>query len=257
MKFQLLPSSFEDGLPSARQHLTSFIVDDRVAIDAGSLGFAVSERQRENVRDVLLTHAHLDHIAGLPLFIDDLFSVLTEPIRIHATDLVINVLERDIFNWSVYPRFSELSNANGAVIEYHPIAPAAETQIAHLSIRPIDVNHQVPSTGFIVSDGNSLIAISGDTAEMDGFWEASNSAGKLNALLVECAFPNELEDLALSSCHMTPDRLARELSKFDGGDCPIYVINMKPMYRDRTIEQLNALAIERLRILDVGKIYDF
>ena len=35
---------------------------------------AASSVQQSAIRDVVLTHAHLDHIAGLPLFIDDLFS---------------------------------------------------------------------------------------------------------------------------------------------------------------------------------------
>src|SRR5690242_19973561 len=100
--------------------MTCFIVDDCVSIDAGSLAMDCSERQFESVRDIVLTHAHLDHIAGLPLFIDDLFAKLSEPVRVHATDEMIGILERDIFNWSVYPRFSELSNTNGPVMEYLP-----------------------------------------------------------------------------------------------------------------------------------------
>src|SRR5690242_21407826 len=120
MKFVLLPSSFDsNGLPSARQHLACLIVDDRVAIDAGSLAMAATDEIRRSVRDVVLTHAHLDHIAGLPLFIDDLFATLDQPVRVHALREVIDVLERDIFNWSVFPRFSELQTSIGPPIEYH------------------------------------------------------------------------------------------------------------------------------------------
>src|SRR6478672_5501039 len=116
MKVQLLPSTIdENGKASARQHLMSIIIDDCVAIDAGSLAFSCSEQQRRDVRDIVLTHTHLDHIAGLPLYIDDLFASLTEPIRVHATAEMIEILERDIFNWQVYPRFSELSNDHGPV----------------------------------------------------------------------------------------------------------------------------------------------
>ena len=83
MKVELLPSSFgPDGAPSPRQHLACLVVDDRVAIDAGSLAFAVSDTQRSTIRDIVLTHAHLDHVAGLPLFIDDLFATLESPVRI-------------------------------------------------------------------------------------------------------------------------------------------------------------------------------
>src|SRR6188768_1006550 len=118
MKIQLLPSSIdEDGRASLRQHLLSIVVDDRVAVDAGCLAFSCSDKQRSAIRDIILTHTHLDHIAGLPLYIDDLFATLTEPVRVHATGEMIEILERDIFNWSIYPRFSELRNDYGPVVE--------------------------------------------------------------------------------------------------------------------------------------------
>src|SRR6186997_1408628 len=100
MKIQMLPSTIdENGKASDRQHLLRIIVDDRVAIDAGCLALSCSDLQRSQVRDIVLTHTHLDHIAGLPLYIDDLFASLKEPIRVHATAEMIEGLERDIFNW--------------------------------------------------------------------------------------------------------------------------------------------------------------
>src|SRR5687768_15211432 len=153
MKIKLLPSSFEsDGSASPRQHTTCFVIDDVVAIDAGSLAHAVTDLQRKNLRDIIITHAHLDHIAGLPLFVDDLFATLTEPVRVHAAKEVIDVLERDIFNWSVYPRFSQLTNDNGAVLEYSTLVPMAESRIRHLTFKPIEMNHKVPTCGFVISD---------------------------------------------------------------------------------------------------------
>src|SRR5437868_1212719 len=100
MKVQLLPSTIdENGRASARQHMLTMVIDDRVAIDAGCLAFSCSDVQRAQIRDIILTHTHLDHIAGLPLFIDDLFATLTEPVTVHATRQMIDILERDIFNW--------------------------------------------------------------------------------------------------------------------------------------------------------------
>ena len=91
MKLRLLPSTFEsDGSASSRQHYSCFVIDGCVAIDAGSLANGVTPDEREQIRDVVLTHAHLDHIAGLPLFVDDLFPTLTQPVRVHATMEVID-----------------------------------------------------------------------------------------------------------------------------------------------------------------------
>ncbi len=258
MKFQLLPSTFDEkGTASNRQHLTCFIVDDCVAFDAGSLAMSITDRQRDRIRDVVLTHAHLDHIAGLPLFVDDLFANLTEPIRVHASSEAIEVLERDVFNWSVYPRFSELSNDNGAVLEYVPFQVDREFSVRHLRIRPINVNHKVPTVGFVVSDGTTKFALTGDTAEMDEFWSVINQEKDLSAILVECAFPNDLEELAEISHHLTPRSLSAELSKLENPACPVYIINLKPMYRERVIEGINELNIPNLEILEVGRVYEW
>ena len=258
MRIQLLPSTIdENGRASARQHLLSIVVDDAVAIDAGSLAFSCSSKQRLQVRDIVLTHTHLDHIAGLPLFIDDLFATLDGPIRIHATREMIDILERDIFNWSIYPRFSELSNDNGPVVEYHQFERGASFVVRHLSIQSIAVNHPVAANGYIVSDGSVSVAITGDTAETDEFWIKCNEIDDLKVVLVECAFPNERGQLAAVSHHLTPSRLESELQKFNKADCPVYVINMKPMYRDKVIEQLAKANIPRVEILEIGKVYDW
>lgn len=258
MKFQLLPSTFDDqGNASPRQHLSCFIIDDCLAVDAGSLAMAANDAQRENIRDVVLTHAHLDHVAGLPLFIDDLFASLDAPIRVHATREVIETLERDIFNWEIYPRFSELKNKNGAVLQYCPFETGVEISVKHLRVKAIAVNHQVQTVGFLISDDNAKIAITGDTAEMVDFWEAVNAEEILAAILIECAFPDQLADLAKNSHHLTPAMLRAELTKLKRPNCPIYIINMKPMYRVQIVEQIENLKIKNLQILEVGKIYEW
>lgn len=256
MKLQLLPSTFDGNGASLRQHLTCFVIDDSVAIDAGSLAMAVTPLQQNRIRDIVLTHAHLDHIAGLPLFIDDLFSTLTEPITIHATQPVIDTLERDIFNWSVYPRFSELSNSNGPVLKYEPFGQAEEFTVRNLTLRAVEVNHKVPSSGFLISDTATTIALSGDTAGTEGFWTLVNSSDEMSAILLECAFPDELDELAVVSHHLTPKRMALELEKCEK-DCPVYIVNLKPMFRKVIVEQVAQLKLKGVSVLEVGKVYQW
>ena len=258
MRFQLLPSTFEEnGQASPRQHLACFVVDDAVSIDAGSLAMATSSLQKKQIRDVILTHAHLDHIAGLPLFIDDLFATLRRPIQIFATPEVIEILERDIFNWSIYPRFSELENANGKVMEYRPFQAGEEFSVQHLHVKAVAVNHKVPCFGLIVSDGKTKFALTSDTAQMDGFWQVLNKEEGLSAILVECAFPNALEELAHISYHLTPKLLKKELEKINNPNCQIYVVNIKPTYRDDIVREIAELELENLQILEVGRVYEW
>ena len=258
MKIQYLPSTFEsDGSASERQHLTCVVVNDHVAVDAGSLAFACTSEQRQQIRDVILTHVHLDHIAGLPLFIDDLFATLTEPIRIHATREMIDILERDIFNWAVYPQFSELKNANGPVMEYCRYATGKSFEVKGLTVMPVAVNHNVQSAGMMVSDGRITVGITGDTAATDDIWNEFNRTKDLAAVFVECAFPDEMAELAGVSCHLTPSLLAEELLKFDRVDVPVYVVNIKPMHREKVIAQIVDLTGPNVSILEIGRAYEF
>jgi cAMP phosphodiesterase len=257
VKLRLLPSSFDnDGSASAKQHLTCLVVNDRVAIDAGSLAMGATDAERASVRDVVLSHAHLDHIAGLPLFLDDLFSTLIEPVRIHASKEVIEVLERDVFNWSVYPRFSELRNGSGPVVEYVPFSNGAEFSIGDLSIKPLNVNHKVPSSGFILREGDTNVAITGDTFSMGDFWDEVEITGPLSSMLIECAFPDELGDLAAMSHHLTPSSLRLELERASLAECLIYVVNIKPAFRLQVVSQLEELGMPNLKVLEVGRIYE-
>jgi len=258
MRIQFLPSTIDsDGKASDRQHLMTVVVDDCIAVDAGCLAMSCSDQQRESIRDVILTHPHLDHIAGLPIFIDDLFAQLKEPIRIHATREMIEILERDIFNWAIYPRFSELSNEYGPVVEYIEFDRGSSFEVKHLRIQSVAVNHKISANGFVLSDEGSSIAITGDTAETDEFWRICNSTSDLAAIFVECAFPNEMSDLSIKSQHLSPDRLRSELQKVKNKELPIYIINLKPMYRDSVIEQLIAAEIPNLNIMKVGNVYTF
>lgn len=257
MKLKLLPSSFEqDGVASPRQHLTCFLIDGKVAVDAGSLAMAVTAEERSAIRDIVITHAHLDHIAGLPLFIDDQFSELTEAVRIHATSEVIEVLERDVFNWSVYPRLSELENNLGKVLEYRPFVQGSSFLVGNLVFESVEVNHKVPCSGFIISDDSSSIAFTGDTANMDSFWNAVANRD-LSALLIECAFPNELAELAETSCHLTPVTLATELDKFKDPNCEVFIINIKPSYRESVLAEIASLQNNRIKDLQVGRTYEW
>lgn len=258
MRIQLLPSTFDtQGRATLEQRLTCFLVDDCVAIDAGSLAIALSQDQRQKIRDIIITHPHMDHIASLPIFIDDLYPELRKPIRIHATQEVIDLLEKDVFNWNVYPRFSDLTNDYGPVMEYVPIPLSTEFSIAHLKIVAVPVNHIVPTVGLIISDGKTSVAFSSDTAETDEFWDLINREGRLDALLVEASFPNEMAKLAEVSRHFTPATLNKELRKLTLDGMDILAVHLKPSYRETIIKQLTELNLPNLKVMEPGKQYSW
>lgn len=258
MRIQLLPSTFDaNGRATLEQRLTCFLIDDCVAVDAGSIAIALSNEQRSKVRDIIVTHPHMDHIASLPIFIDDLYPTLKQPIRIYATPEVIRLLERDVFNWNVYPRFSDLKNDYGPVMEYVPIPASGSFPVAHLTVTAVPVNHIVPTVGLIVSDGEKSVAFSSDTAETQEFWNVLNETKHVDALLIEASFPDRLAKLATVSRHFTPASLGEELKKLNHNGLDIMAVHIKPAYREEIIEQLKALQIPHLGVMEPGKVYQW
>jgi ribonuclease BN (tRNA processing enzyme) len=259
VKIQLLPSTFDGaGGATPEQRLTCYVIDDRVAVDAGSIALSLTDEQRNSVRDIIVTHPHMDHIASLPIFIDDLFGDLTEPVRIHATQEVIDVLERDIFNWTVYPRFSELSNATSKVMEYVPFRVGEEFRVAHLLATAVNVNHIVPTVGLVVTDSERTLAFSSDTAETEEFWQLVNRTPRLDALLIEASFPDELSKLAEVSRHFTPSSLREELRKMKKHrNADILIVHIKPSYREQVVSELKQLKIPQLKVMEPGHDYDW
>lgn len=226
-------------------------------MDAGSIGIALTGAQRHTVRDVIVTHPHMDHIASLPIFVDDLFAELKQPVRIYATPEVIELLKSDVFNDTVYPKFDELTNEHGRVMEYVPFTTDKQFRVAHLNVTAVEVNHIVPTIGLLVSDGKTTVAFSSDTAETEAFWKVVNSAPHLDALFIEASFPNAMEKLALASKHLTPLTLKRELAKLSHNGMDILAVHLKPAYRATISRELDELGIANLTVMDTGRIYEW
>jgi ribonuclease BN (tRNA processing enzyme) len=258
LKIQLLPSSFDDtGRATLAQRLTCFLIDDQVTVDAGSIGLALSDAQRRSVRDIIVTHPHMDHIASLPIFVDDLFGELTEPIRIHATEEVVALLERDVFNDNVYPRFAELRNEHGPVMKYVPFRVGEEFPVAHLHATAVEVNHIVPTVGLVITDGKSTVAFSSDTAATEELWSLINKTSSLNALFIEASFPNSMHELAKASKHLTPQTMAEELTKLSHNGIDILAVHLKPAYRATLVSEIQALGIKGLKVMEAGRVYEW
>ncbi len=258
MRIQLLPSTFDaQGVANLEQRLTCFLIDDCVAVDAGSIAIALTNEQRSKVKDIIVTHPHMDHVASLPIFIDDLYPSLQEPMRVYATEEVIQLLERDVFNWNVYPRFSDLKNDYGPVMQYVPIPIGKPFRVAHLNVVAVPVNHIVPTVGLVVSDGRTSVAFSSDTAETEEFWKILNEMKDLDALMIEASFPNRMSKLAEVSRHFTPASLGQELTKLTHNGMDIMAVHLKPTYRDEIVAQLNALNIPKLSVMEPGRVYEW
>jgi ribonuclease BN (tRNA processing enzyme) len=258
VKIKLLPSTIDaEGRASPEQRLSCFVVDGCVAIDAGSIAIGLCAEERARVRDVIVTHPHMDHVATLPIFVDDLFGFLEEPVRVHATEEVCALLERDVFNGTVYPPFQHFDNGRTRVMQFVPFEVGEAFPVAHLRVQAVPVSHIVPTVGLVVSDGERTLAFSSDTSATEEFWRLVNREPRLDALLIEASFPNSLKRLADVSGHLTPEALGAELRKLTHEDMDILAMHLKPSFRLQLVEELEALGVPRLSAMEPGREYEW
>jgi ribonuclease BN (tRNA processing enzyme) len=236
--------------------MTSFLLNDSVCLDAGWVSGALSLREQVKVKDVVISHSHLDHTCSLPFLIDNNFSSPGFALRIYAIPEVIASMKNHLFNNHTWPDFTCLPNDLTPVLKLIEVTPEEPFRVNGLTIRPVAVDHIVPTTGFIVEDKTSAVAYSSDTAPTTRFWELVNKTRNLKAVITETSFPNELQDLANVSGHMTPQTLDLELRKLKR-DVPVYIYGCKPRHLALIRKQVRALKRRRLAFLTQGRTYRF
>src|SRR5688572_22287992 len=90
---------------AAGHPLSTFVVDGVLAVDAGALGWFADPAAQAAVRDVLLTHSHADHIAGLPPFIETVYQLAPDAPTVHAPEPTLRALRDHVFNGVLMPDF--------------------------------------------------------------------------------------------------------------------------------------------------------
>src|SRR5262249_38405228 len=236
--------------------MTSLLINDTMALDAGWVSEALSLKEQVKVKDILISHSHLDHTCTLPFLIDNNFSAPGFSLRIYAIPEVVASMRNHLFNNHTWPDFTCLPNDLTPVLKLVEIQPEQPFVVNGLTIRAVRVSHIVPTTGFIVEDKKTCVAFSSDTGPTDRFWELTNSVRNLGAVITETSFPNELQDLANVSGNLTPATLDRELGKLKK-DVPVYLYGGKPKHLDTIKRQVKALGRKRLHMLVQGKTYKF
>lgn len=210
---------------------TCIRVDQDILIDCGTGAADLSLDDMRQLRHVYITHTHLDHWASLPLLVDTIFEELkSEPLTIYALPENIETLKKHVFNWSIWPDFSELPSKEQAVIRFQPMLPGDIMRVGQRDVEMIEVQHSVPGVGYYLEDDASAFAFSGDTAVNDTFWSTLNTKERLNLLIVECAFPDKDIELANLAKHYCPQTLAEDLKKCTRytGKVTAYITHLKP-----------------------------
>ncbi|WP_117232851.1 MBL fold metallo-hydrolase [Vibrio maerlii] len=234
-------------------NLTSFMLKSEadsnyVLLDAGSVvnGLIVAEEKgtfngievpedspytkvgymlREKIKGYFISHAHLDHVAGMIISSPD---DSNKPI--YGLESTNKALMDNYFNWSAWPNFG--NDGKGYKLnkyQYVNLMPEQWTPVSDtkMEVMALPLRHSGGrSTAFLMKNpAGEVFVYFGDTgpdlvekaSAMNNVWE--NLApyvkqDKLKGIIIEVSFTNSTPDKSLFG-HLTPNWLMKELSKLE------------------------------------------
>ncbi len=233
---------------------TSFLIDGDVLVDAGTGVGDLTLDEMLGVEHVLLTHAHLDHVAALPLMVDAIAARRTTPLQVHALAGTIEALRAHIFNDVIWPDFTRLPTAGSPFIRFREIRIGQQLQLGRKTVEVLPAVHTVPAVGYAVTSGAACWVFTGDTERNPAFWARINQM-PVSMLVIETAFSSRESQLAATSLHLSPDVLASELDCIaQGRQYPIYITHTKPAETELIMSEIGQL--ERSRAGRAIEVHD-
>ena len=225
MKLRVLGCS--GGIGGRLMRTTSMLVDHDILIDAGTGLTELTLAEMAMIEHIFITHSHLDHLAALPLMIDSVPDMHDRPITLYATDATLEIIKNHIFNWAIWPDFSEIAIRQEAVMQYQTIRIGEPVRLGERTITAVPAEHTVPAVGYHLDSGQASLVFTGDTTVNDAFWPVINRISNLKYLIIETAFSNRERQLALTSKHLCPSMLAEELARLER-DVSVFITHLKP-----------------------------
>ena len=215
------------GIGGRHLRTTSLLVDHDILIDAGTGLSDLPLAELAAIDHVFITHSHLDHIAALPLMVDSVADLRERPLTIYATAATLETIRSHVFNWAIWPDFSEIAIRDRQVMRYNPVSVGQKVVLGARSITAVPAEHTVPAVGYHLDSGAGSLVFTGDTTVNDQLWPVLNRMDNLRYLIIETAFSNGEEALARISKHLCPRLLGEELAKLTV-PAEIYVTHLKP-----------------------------
>jgi cAMP phosphodiesterase len=238
------------GGETPKHRTCAFLLDERLAIDAGSLTSGLDLSLQYKLEAVLVSHAHLDHIRDLATIADNRAQYGCPPLQIVGTKATLEILKKHFFNDLLWPDFTAIPSKQEPTIVYKTLKPEVPIVVAGFGVKAIAVTHTIDTCAFIIEKNGASVAYSGDTGPTDRLWEALGEQKDLRALLMEVSFPNEMQRIATLSGHHTPQTLIVDLKKYGRPkDLPTLLYHIKPAFQSEVEKQCSKLKGVDLTVL--------
>lgn len=273
--FKVIPLGVKGGTDES--NLSAYMIAPQgseayVCLDAGTVHYGIekaiqtnllhgtaSEVLKKNIKGFLISHGHLDHLAGMMINSPD-----DSTKRIYGLDYCLDILKDKYFTWKSWANFTNEGDKPAlGKYQYTLLTPGTEAPLQNTSMQvtafPLSHSNPYQSTAFLVRHEEAYVLYLGDTGadsvehsdKMHLLWQQAApllKAKKLKAIFIEVSFANEQPDRQLFG-HLTPHWLMSELQDLallagaeSLRDFPVVITHIKPGgNREQVIpEQLKA-----------------
>jgi len=234
--FRIVPLGVKGGIDES--NLSAYMVAAKgttnyICLDAGTLHYGIEkaisnkvfpappERViKEYIKGYLISHAHLDHVAGLIINSTD-----DTTKDIYASASCIETLKTRYFTWEAWVNFAD-EGESPLLKKYHYEVIGYDSNIiiknTGMELKAFLLSHSnLQSTAFLINNKDAYILYLGDTGpdeieksqNLHHLWEAIApliKSKQLKAIFIETSFPDEQPDKTLFG-HLTPRWLMKEM----------------------------------------------
>jgi ribonuclease BN (tRNA processing enzyme) len=216
---------------------TSILINSKILIDAGSVASVLPEPALAEIRSILITHSHIDHIKELPFLVDALYAKKKTGIRVFGSEATMKALKVHIFNGLIWPDMNELDIGSSFMsLEY---IPPDWFDLDGIQVKAFPVDHIDGSIGLMLSEDGKYVLFTGDTGYYQGLFDLIRSLGSgLKACFIEVSFPSGMEQIASVSHHLTPKLIKKGLDNALSPSTRVIAYHIKPKHLDEVIAEL-------------------
>lgn len=196
---------------SKHTKLVTILIDDILSLDAGSLASELTFIEQSQIKAILLTHGHYDHIREVPAFA---FNNHDHSTKVFGTSQTLKILTTHLVDGLIYPEFTKKIPffLEKPSLKFIALETFKKVNIEDYQVLPLPVNHTIYTVGFeITSKEGKKLFYTGDTGSgLSALWEQISP----DLIIVDVTFPNNLENRAINSGHLCPKLLKKELIEF-------------------------------------------